>query len=76
MYESLHSREVRKVKLLFKLISPFSISTFYFFLFITELKLMYKGKVSRPEDLVTFKEYLLYNYKKKNLKLYRRILIL
>ena len=70
----MHGRGVGRVELLFELMSPYSLFKSYFFIFITELKILYKENVVASERLIIFEEYSLYNYKKENLQAYRRIL--
>ena len=70
----MYSRGVRRVELLFELISSYSLFKFYFFIFIIELKVLYKENVVASERLIIFEKYSSCNYKKENLQTYRRIL--
>ena len=70
----MHGRGVGRVKLLFELMSPYSLFKSYFFIFITELKILYKENTVASERLIIFEKYPLCDYKKENLQVYRRIL--
>src|SRR5437762_1696807 len=74
MYRSMHGRGVGRVELLFELMSPYSLFKSYFFIFITELKVLYGGNAVASGRLIIFEEYPPCDYKKENLQVYRRIL--